>query len=768
MKLHSITINKTLRCLLVTVYSMFICSVSIAQTITRAEYFIDTDPGQGSATTLTVAAPSNAINFNFNVPTTSLPVGFHLLGFRIRSSENTWSHAQLKPFYIVPASAFSNAVNVTQGEYFLDADPGKGNGTSFSVTAAPAASLALPISTSSLTPGFHTISFRLRDNLSKWSHSQAQTFYIVPPASFNEATVLIGAEYFIDTDPGVGKGIVLPITSGNPQNNTFAVPLTNVNPGFHKIGFRYRDNNKKWSMADVRTFYVVNTSTLTAAQIVRAEYFVDTDPGIGQGTIIPGIVPGTTIDQLVALDMTGVSTGAHTLNIRIKDDKGFWSYHATANFTVSACVPPASPLAPSVSRCNEGTVTLTATGATGLQEFRWYDDAILNNLIFTGPAFTTPVLSVSTNYYVSIYDPATSCESSRTLVSANVTIIPKPIVNPSGIINFCEGSSFFLSATSGFSNYIWSNGQTTQQILVTAGGDYTVQVGNGVCLSEVSDPVNVNVTPSPAKPVITVTGNTTICGTGSVDLTGPDGVEYIWSTGAVTQTITVSQTGVYYLLTKSAGNCPSIPSDPVVVTILTPPCGVIVTNQPPVINSTPLASQIEGRVHVDLTTLISDPDNNIDFSTLQLTSNTTAKNAPAYIDAAYNLVIEYSGIPFTGTDRITLEVCDLASACIQQVIDIDVVGDIEVFNGVTPNGDGFNDFLLIKYIDSIEGASQNKVTIFNRWGDVVFEVTEYNNSDRAFFGLNQKGNELPSGTYFYKIEIADRSKPVTGYLTLLR
>jgi gliding motility-associated-like protein len=149
-------------------------------------------------------------------------------------------------------------------------------------------------------------------------------------------------------------------------------------------------------------------------------------------------------------------------------------------------------------------------------------------------------------------------------------------------------------------------------------------------------------------------------------------------------------------------------------------------------------------------------------------STSTSRGAPASVDASYNLVVDYSGLPFTGTDRITLEVCDLAGACVQQVIDIEVVGAVVVYNGVTPDGDGKNDFLLLKYIDVVEGAQKNKVTILNRWGDVVFDMTDYNNDDRAFKGLTNNGSEIPSGTYFYKIEFTGGLEPMSGFITLLR
>lgn len=88
-----------------------------------------------------------------------------------------------------------------------------------------------------------------------------------------------------------------------------------------------------------------------------------------------------------------------------------------------------------------------------------------------------------------------------------------------------------------------------------------------------------------------------------------------------------------------------------------------------------------------------------------------------------------------------------------------------VYNGVSPNGDGLNDFLKIL---NIEQFPNNKVTIFNRWGDKVFEIRGYDNDLRAFKGENNlKANEkISSGIYFYKVIPGDGTKELSGYLQL--
>jgi gliding motility-associated-like protein len=75
---------------------------------------------------------------------------------------------------------------------------------------------------------------------------------------------------------------------------------------------------------------------------------------------------------------------------------------------------------------------------------------------------------------------------------------------------------------------------------------------------------------------------------------------------------------------------------------------------------------------------------------------------------------------------------------------------LTVFNGFTPNGDGINDNWVI---ENIENFPNNKVTIFNRWGNKVWDTKDYNNTSNFWNGQTQTGAVLTSGTYFYVIEI---------------
>jgi gliding motility-associated-like protein/uncharacterized repeat protein (TIGR01451 family) len=88
--------------------------------------------------------------------------------------------------------------------------------------------------------------------------------------------------------------------------------------------------------------------------------------------------------------------------------------------------------------------------------------------------------------------------------------------------------------------------------------------------------------------------------------------------------------------------------------------------------------------------------------------------------------------------------------------------------GFSPNGDGVNDVFVIT---GLERYPEHTFTIFNRWGNMVFEAAPYNNDwdGTSTFGITVGGNELPSGTYFYIFETGvEGIDPIRGFIYLAR
>ena len=94
------------------------------------------------------------------------------------------------------------------------------------------------------------------------------------------------------------------------------------------------------------------------------------------------------------------------------------------------------------------------------------------------------------------------------------------------------------------------------------------------------------------------------------------------------------------------------------------------------------------------------------------------------------------------------------------------MGDIVVYNALSPSG--ANPSFVIQFIDAIPETKNNVVTIFDRWQNEVWRGENYNNTSVVFKGVGDGGNDLPSGTYFYKIEFASGKKMKTGFISLKR
>ena len=87
------------------------------------------------------------------------------------------------------------------------------------------------------------------------------------------------------------------------------------------------------------------------------------------------------------------------------------------------------------------------------------------------------------------------------------------------------------------------------------------------------------------------------------------------------------------------------------------------------------------------------------------------------------------------------------------------VGCLFIAEAITPNGDGYNDEWVVGGLEYFPNAN---VVVFNRWGQVLFESRGY--MQRWDGRLN--GVELPVADYYYVIDLADGSAPITGTVTL--
>lgn len=99
---------------------------------------------------------------------------------------------------------------------------------------------------------------------------------------------------------------------------------------------------------------------------------------------------------------------------------------------------------------------------------------------------------------------------------------------------------------------------------------------------------------------------------------------------------------------------------------------------------------------------------------------------------------------------------------------------VEVFNVITPNGDGVHDVLVI---GGLQNYPDNTLRIYNRWGVLVYTTKAYNTNGNVFDGTSEgrvtveKDNKLPVGTYFYILDYVDvtgKTITLSGYIYINR
>ena len=181
------------------------------------------------------------------------------------------------------------------------------------------------------------------------------------------------AEYFYDTDPGIGHGTPITLTTDDSVDISVSLPTTGLSAGIHNLYIRTRNTNNRWSLYTVRNFYVYSAGPVSSAQVVSAEYFIDTDPGVGNGTAIsPSFITADSIDVTRAISSVGLSAGLHRLHIRTKNSAGLWSHAVSDSFVVCTTPSVAGTISGASAVCVGGSTTLTnSAGFWYMEQRQW-------------------------------------------------------------------------------------------------------------------------------------------------------------------------------------------------------------------------------------------------------------------------------------------------------------------------------------------------------------------------------------------------------------
>jgi hypothetical protein len=559
------------------------------------EYFWDADPGLGAG------SPLIALDANFNEAleavranaTAPAMVGAHTFNLRVQDADNQWSNLFSTVVHVDASNAVLRSLRVDQAEYFWDTDPGLGAGSTLLAADGQLDEVIEEVLANGIgfpaAPGGHTFHVRVKDADGQWSPDFSTLVYRDVNTTALKSAAVAQAEYFWDTDPGQGAASPLLALDGNLGEVVEAVLRNGLvfpaSAGGHTFNLRVRDADGQWSGLFTT---VVLRDTLTpstrAIAVTQAEYFWDTDPGIGSG--LPVLAFDGTLNEAVEellADNAGFPAipGAHTFNLRVRETGGQWSpLFATTVVrdtlqTVTRIVRVAqveyfwdadpglgngSPALAQDGSLNEAVEALrasvgTSTMSGGPHRFSY---RVQDAAGAWGPSFTT-IVHVQGGYF-----PVDSIQGPKDYCGAVPGAVQTYRVDTTGIGN----NTFSWLATNG----VITSGQNTRQVTVlwTAGQSlYTLQAVT--CAFGICDTILDTITVHPL-PVANAGPDRAYCAGGSATLNGSGGALFLWTPASGLSSATIANpvanptsTTQYVLRVTDLNGCQD--TDTMVVTV---------------------------------------------------------------------------------------------------------------------------------------------------------------------------------------------------------
>ncbi|TDO97721.1 T9SS type B sorting domain-containing protein [Flavobacterium sp. 245] len=443
------------------------------------------------------------------------------------------------------------------------------------------------------------------------------------------------------------------------------------------------------------------------------DYAHITQPGVGiQGSWndlsnTGSLIPGDNYQPKGYVVEYGGSTGESPLEI------------ATST---KITIPEANVLTPNPI-CDSGSFTINATATAGAT-ISWYTQATGGTAIATGSSYTTPIINITTTYYVDA-----GCETNRKSITAVINKTPTTPTVASSNVSRCGPGSVTLQASSdvGLINWYTSStggtsiftGNNFNTPTITSSAIYYAEASNNGCLNGTRTPVNITIYTPPV-----VTDETVVlCQFNKKILdAGISGMTYLWSTGATTQTIEISTAGTYTVDVTSPApqNCTSRKTIKVE------------EHEIPQIDRI----DVEGtRAIIYLKKEQSYFEYSVDGSNFQ--DSNIFYDVPGGLQTAY--VREKGGCGGTAKNFVVL-----------------------VFPAFfTPNNDSYND---VWEVTGMENYPQAQVTIFDRYGKLLAQLSLSRMSWDGTF--NQ--SPLPASDYWYALKIDNLHPILRGHFTLKR
>ena len=361
----------------------------------------------------------------------------------------------------------------------------------------------------------------------------------------------------LPTSPNGYGRFRFPVGSGNCTKWNCVFRETNISAGTYK----YRSyvtvgssQNVQVSMTQLYNYFIISAG-FSADTVCSGlpTTFTDITTGSNSETVYQWDINNEgSIDGATLGNFTYTFPGAGTYSVKLTTINGVAAAHQSSVIknVIVLGMPATSTITASgtTTFCQGGSVTLTASANSS---YLWSTGSTSQNI----------VVNAQGSYSVTNINSCGSATSSPIAVTVNPS--PTAVITPSGATTFCQGGSVTLTANS-LHSYLWSNNVTTQSIVVSASGSYSVTNTNS-CGTATSSTTAVTVNPLPTASTISASGATTFCQGGSVTLTASNNASYLWSNGATAQSIPVTAPGVYSV--THTNPCGSATSSATTVTV---------------------------------------------------------------------------------------------------------------------------------------------------------------------------------------------------------
>lgn len=296
---------------------------------TELEYFVNTDPGLGKGTLMSLSTDEETTQ-TVNIPASELQFGLNKLGLRLKTTfedgRKAYSPTMLRYVYRYHAEdAETSAI-----EYFVGKDPGIGKGVRVPIEPDEEGNVTFDIPETALRFGLNTLGLRLISTHNGGQYSYSPTVLRQVYRFHAEDAQTVGVEYFLNTDPGIGKANFISATG---DEVSFDLPRGQMKEGINVLGLRAISRNSETGTTYSATHYqyVYRSAAFETRYIERVEYFWDEDPGQGNATAIDFVNDGEKALVESLINYRGLY-GSHVLNVRALSH-GVWTqvYSQTVN-----------------------------------------------------------------------------------------------------------------------------------------------------------------------------------------------------------------------------------------------------------------------------------------------------------------------------------------------------------------------------------------------------------------------------------------------------